>query len=111
MKLGDLIRRARKEHKLSQRALAALIGVHHSAVAQWETHHTGITTENMTSLRRVLGIEAAVEPSPGQPYPGQIIDDPDELALVAFWRSLTRDERAMMLRLLNVGIRPLRAAG
>lgn len=100
MNLGDLISAARKRQKLSQRALAAKLGVNPSAVAQWELGSTRPTVDKMSALRSVLDLREDISLSGSAPYPGEVVDDPDELALLRFWRGLNRDERAFMLKRL-----------
>lgn len=100
MELKDLISRARQRAGYSQRALAAKLDVVPSAVAQWELGLTRPTEDKMPALRALLDIDEAISPAPGAPYAGQLVDDPDELALLRFWRGLNREERAFMLRRL-----------
>lgn len=107
MEITDLIRMARKEKKLSQAALADLIGVNKSAVAQWETGVTRPTNENMAALRSILSLSEQIAPVGSAPYAGEIIEDPDELALIKFWRSLSHEKRRAVVDLLHIG-RPLR---
>lgn len=111
MDLGTLIRAGRNEAGLSQRALAKLVGVSPGAVAHWESNDSRPTVDKMGELKRILGIKVAVEPSPGTPYAGQLVEDPDELALLAFWRSLDRDGRTHLVKLLHIGENGLRAVG
>jgi len=101
MKLGALIRSLRTEQKLSQRALAARIGVTGGAVAQWEQGETIPTSANLEAMSRVLGFSLKGPPPPGRPYQGEFVDDPDELALLRFWRSLTEGQRSVMLGVLK----------
>lgn len=107
MEITDLIRIARKEKKLSQAALADLIGVNKSAVAQWETGVTRPSNENMAALRSILSLSDKIEPVGSAPYAGEIVEDPDELALIRFWRSLTDEKRRAVIDLLHIG-RPIR---
>lgn len=100
MELNEIIRQARLRKGLTQRALAALIGVNHSAVAQWEKVGGGITDENMATLKSLLDIEASTPLSGSRPYPGELVEDPDELALLRFWRSLGADEKRVLTKRL-----------
>ena len=101
MDLSDVIRTKRQAAKLSQRKLAAAIGVSPGAVAQWEGGLTRPTFENMQSLADVIGLPLAGPVSPGSPYRGELVEDPDELALLGFWRKLTPDQRRMMTGMLR----------
>ncbi|KXV69070.1 hypothetical protein AD952_14525 [Acetobacter cerevisiae] len=107
MELKDLIRAARKEKKLSQAALAELIGVNKSAVAQWEAGYTNPSNDSMDALRSVLSFSEQIAPIGSAPYAGELVDDPDELALIRFWRSLTDEKRRVVIDLLHIG-RPIR---
>ena len=104
MEISDLIRAKRKERGLSQRALADLLQVNNSAVAQWELGTTLPTNANMTALRALLGIGEAVQVSPDAPYPGKLVDDPDKLAWLAFWDSMSDERRRTVTELLHIGL-------
>jgi transcriptional regulator with XRE-family HTH domain len=101
MKLGSVIKMLRAQHKLSQRALAARIGVTGGAVAQWEKDETTPTVGNLEAMSRILGFALKGPLMPGRPYSGEFVDDPDELALVHFWRGLKDSQRAVMLGVLK----------
>lgn len=105
MKPGDIIKAARNKAGLSQRALAALLKITPSAVAQWEIHDTVPTQDNWTALRSILSIPDKIEPSGSAPYGGEVVDDPDELALLQFWRSLDDDKKRAVIDLLHIGRR------
>ena len=106
MEIGHLIAKARAQKSLSQRKLASLLNVGPSAVAQWELGSTHPTNENMAALRAILEIQVAISDRPTAPYSGQIVDDPDELALLRFWRGLSIGEREFMLRRLMLNPPP-----
>ncbi|AMO56272.1 helix-turn-helix transcriptional regulator [Endozoicomonas montiporae] len=56
MNLTTRILRARKEKRLSQQALADLIGVSRSALAQWETEMSSPSLENLRKMAEILEI-------------------------------------------------------
>ncbi len=56
MNLTTRILRSRKEKKLSQQALADLIGVSRSALAQWETEMSSPSLENLRKMAEILNI-------------------------------------------------------
>lgn len=56
MKLGQNIKRLRKEKGISQEALADAIGVSRQAVSKWETGATYPDTENLLALAKLFGI-------------------------------------------------------
>lgn len=60
MKLGERIKEARKQHKLTQAQLAEEIGVSTQAFNYWETGKTEPDLETCGKLSRLLGIPAEV---------------------------------------------------
>ncbi|MDD7805082.1 MAG: helix-turn-helix transcriptional regulator [Endozoicomonas sp. (ex Botrylloides leachii)] len=56
MDLTIRILRSRKGKKLSQQALADLIGISRSALAQWETKMSSPSLENLRKMSEVLGV-------------------------------------------------------
>lgn len=53
-KLGEKIKRRRKELKLSQKELASLVGVSHVSISQWESDTNAPKTENFMNLANAL---------------------------------------------------------
>lgn len=102
MTIADLIRAKREERGLSQRALAKLLCVSPSAVAQWETGDKVPTHRHMTALKQALGFQAGVIVVEGSPYTGQLVEDPDELALIGFWQSLSDAKREVLTDFLHI---------
>ncbi|MCY4177346.1 MAG: helix-turn-helix transcriptional regulator [Endozoicomonadaceae bacterium] len=56
MHLTIRIIKARREKKLSQQALADLIGISRSALAQWETELSRPTLKSLRKMAEVLGV-------------------------------------------------------
>ena len=56
MNLTTRILRSRKEKKLSQQALADLIGVSRSALAQWETEMSSPSLQNLRKMAELLNV-------------------------------------------------------
>ena len=56
MNLTIRILRSRKERKLSQQALADLIGVSRSALAQWETEMSSPSLQNLRKMAEILEV-------------------------------------------------------
>ncbi len=56
MNLTTRILRSRKEKRLSQQALADLIGVSRSALAQWETEMSSPSLENLRKMAELLEV-------------------------------------------------------
>jgi len=98
MAIGDIIRRRRKELGLSQRALAAKVGVHASAVAHWEGGG-GIEFERYPALARALEADLAALIAES-PQTRQLVEHPDELAILAAWRSVPSRHRAALLEMI-----------
>lgn len=101
MKLGQAIRDQRAALGLSQRALATRLGVSPGAVAQWESGYSRPTVRRLIDLSTVLGIHMGSFMGPGSPYRGQLVDDADELALLAAWRDLSADQRPYIFRMIR----------
>lgn len=53
-KLGEKIKRRRKDLGLSQKELAATVGVSHVAISQWESDTNAPKTENFMNLATAL---------------------------------------------------------
>ncbi|UNC12884.1 helix-turn-helix domain-containing protein [Acidiphilium multivorum] len=104
MDIGDLIRKKRQELGLSQAALAKLLKVNKSAVAQWELNSTRPTQENMVAIKTVLGIDAGIEPAPGSPYRGKLVEDPDLIAWVEFLEMIPSSERKILAKHIMGGM-------
>lgn len=101
MRIGDLIRTERARLRWTQRALAKQLGVSPGAVAQWETGDTRPTLANAINFCALAAIDASVLFGPGGDYAGQLVEDPDELALITAWRTLPAEDRAGVLRLIR----------
>jgi transcriptional regulator with XRE-family HTH domain len=104
MKVGDRIREARTRLGWSQRAFAAQIGVHNSAVAQWEGGGggKGITLDNLIKAARVLQIKPSELLGEKAASDSFCIDDPREIALVQLFRGMPEALKDVHLRLLYV---------
>jgi transcriptional regulator with XRE-family HTH domain len=59
MSLSDIIRKARLVRGLTQRELAARLGVHHSAVGAWEIGANQPAVAHKIALSQVIGIRFA----------------------------------------------------
>lgn len=58
MRLGEVVRQARKQAGLSQEALGAKVGVSGAAVGQWESGKTTPSGANTLRLIDILGLDA-----------------------------------------------------
>jgi transcriptional regulator with XRE-family HTH domain len=98
MALADTIRRLRKKAGLSQRALGDRLGVHNSAVAHWEAGG-GITLARLADLAVALDADLPALLAEG-PNIRELVEEPDELAVLAAWRRLAAEDRPTVLRLV-----------
>lgn len=75
---------------ITQRELAARLGVDKSAVAQWEGGGggKGIRTSNLVEVARVLGIKPSELLSGLAPEDQLLLDDPKEITIIALFRRL-----------------------
>lgn len=99
MALGDTIRRLRREAGLTQRELAARVGVDKSAVAHWEGGG-GIALERIADLAAALDADLGALLAEG-PDRRELVEQPDELAILAAWRRLAVHDRPTMMRLVQ----------
>ena len=104
--LGRLVRALRKDRDMAQVELAAAIGVARSTIAGIERGHYMPGRETLVALADFFAVPVDHlrhgVTSPGTPRGREFINDPDELALISFWRALTNEQRAFMWRLLEV---------
>jgi transcriptional regulator with XRE-family HTH domain len=100
--IGDRIRAARQRAGITQRALAELLGVDKSAVAQWEGGGggTGIKTSNLVELARVLGIKPSELLGAPSPDDQLLLESEDEIALVTLYRRLSKELQDIHLRMM-----------
>jgi transcriptional regulator with XRE-family HTH domain len=108
VELKDIIREERNRRGWSQRALAKALGVSPGAVAQWETGDSGVSLARLVDLCAVFGLQLTSFLGQGSPYAAQIVQDSDELALLAAFRDLPEEERTSTLRMLRAAVRGLR---
>ena len=107
MATSNRIRSLREQSGLTQDQLAAEIGYGRSTLASIEV---GQDTPGLAFLIAVadyfrvpLDWLLARTPPSGGPLLGQFVERPDELAVLAFWRSLSHEERSVLTRLLRIG--------
>lgn len=100
LNLGMLIKLKREERGLSQRELAALVPKSPGTIAHWELNHAAPSNRDMRRLQGILGIAPGAVLLDRRPYAGELVERPDELALLHFWRGLGPDRQAAMVALL-----------
>ena len=101
MVVGDFIRQLRNERGVTQRELAKLLGVSHSAVAQWELGETRPGAQRIIDICAAFGLSSQTFFEPGAPYHGQIVDNGDEMAVLSHFRNLDAAGREVFLRIIR----------
>lgn len=86
IKLADRLVELRKEHKLSQEALAEKLGLSRQAISKWERAEASPDTDNLIALAELYGITLdqllgndEVKTEPQQPQPQQPQKEKKEL--------------------------------
>lgn len=107
MTLAERLKTLRTDRRLIQAVAADAIGIARSTLAGYEAGHDKPGRETLAAIASYYGVsldylQRGIDTAPGGPCGGDLVKDADELALLRFWRSLSRDERRMMLRMLNV---------
>lgn len=104
--LGSRVRALRKERGLTQATAAEDIGIARGTLASIETGSDLPGRETLAAIATYYGrsIDYLVDGqcASSAPSASQVIDDPNEIALINFWRGLTTEERKHMLRLLRI---------
>lgn len=117
--IADRIRKARAQSQLSQLALAARLGVHRSAVAQWEqadgttpslANLQALATELRVSFEWLATGRGPVRPA-ADPTPAVVLDEYakdllESRLLVAFRAIAPRGREAVVRMLEALGRRP-----
>lgn len=104
--IGDVIRTERRRLGMSQRDLAKRLGRSAGAIGQWESGSTRPTLANFIEACGVFGISVRGFIGPDSPYRGELVEDPEELALIEAWRMLNPAARPTVLQMLR-GARPV----
>jgi transcriptional regulator with XRE-family HTH domain len=96
--IGERIRVARQERRITQEELASAVGVSRSAVAQWETGRSGQVTGNLARIAQVLGVGMEFlmhgSGSPGLPE----AHSANEAAMLRLYRDCAPEDRQLLLR-------------
>jgi len=106
--IGSRLRWLRKQHKPkeTQDTLADIVGVSRSTIAGIETgiDDGGLATMIAVADHYKVSLDWLLcrNVPEGGPLVGKFIDDPDKLAFVDFWTSLSDDQRSAALRLLRI---------
>ena len=95
---GERIRRSRLARGMTQADLAAAVGVSRSAVAQWETDRAGQVRGNLGRIANALGVAVGYLLDGGESTGPDLTLDSAERALLRLYRSLSEDDRQLLLR-------------
>ena len=101
--LGDRLRDLRKGRKLPQIEVAEAVGISRSYLAGIETGGENAGRETLVALADFYGVtidELYRGTAPTGPEAPELVEDPDERALLAFWRGLDQSQKKLLLRLL-----------
>ena len=100
MSLPIMIRRAREAAGISQRDLARRLGVHHSAVWQWEEGQSLPDIQHRIELSIMLGIRFTdlLPESAGRVV---LVTDPQIVAIVELFERLSGEVRQAWLQILQ----------
>lgn len=107
-KPGSRIKALRKKTPgLTVQAVAAAVGISRSHLNMIETGGDLPGRETLVAIADYYGVSFDYilhgrDTPPEPPQTSEVVDDPNELALLAFWRSLSFAERKLMLKMLGV---------
>ena len=103
MAIGDLIKAARVQAGLSQRAFAEAVGVTRGAVGAWESHRTSPSRANIRQIATVTNKAVDWFLPPGKPV--AVAPTPktaEEAELLVLWRQLSRKQQINHLNLFRI---------
>lgn len=96
--IGERIRVARQERRITQEELASAVGVSRSAVAQWETGRSGQVTGNLARIAQVLGVGVEFLMHGSGPNALPEATTADEAAMLRLYRDCSQEDRQLLLR-------------
>lgn len=96
---GEWVRAAREARGLSQRELAKALDVSQGVVSQWENNITRPKLSNMVMLSQVLDHPLTGMVGPDLAYPGELVEDVDELSLLYMFRNVAPETRLFLASL------------
>jgi transcriptional regulator with XRE-family HTH domain len=104
---GDRLRALRqKQPGLTQEDVGAAVGISRSHVAGIESGGDLPGRETLAAFATFFEVSVDYilkggDPTPNLPESSKLVDDPDELTLLALWKELSDAERAMLLKLMK----------
>jgi transcriptional regulator with XRE-family HTH domain len=109
--IGDRIRRLREAAHEVQEDLAAAVGVSRPTINGIENGKEGGSLRTMLAIADHYNVPLdwllGRRLQPGAPLFGKLIEDPNELALIGFWRSLSPAKRVAVADLLHIHAPPI----
>jgi transcriptional regulator with XRE-family HTH domain len=103
-KLGLRLRQLRKASGMKQIDVAEAAGIKGSTLSSIENGHDNPGRETLITLAQIykVSVDDLVALTPGpMPNAREIVEHPDELALLNFWRGLDDDQRRLIGSILN----------
>lgn len=96
----------REAKDITQDDIAAELGISRSRWSRIESGRCGITLEQLRAVAEFYGVsldylEYGRGASAGLPHAGELVDDPDELAWLDFWRRIKPEDKPAVFRLLG----------
>ena len=96
------IRDIRQAKGLTLAELAKLVGITVPHLSRMERSERPLTDVWMQRIGSALSVEPrTLMPAVNRPFQGELIEDPDELSLVWWWRTLGPDERHLVTRMMH----------
>lgn len=103
MEIGDRIRKARTDAGLSQRQLAAKVGVSDGLVGQWETHRKDPGRDNLFKIAEATLVDptSLIRDLPKEEG-GVRITDPRDLRFLRRFKTMPRKAQDNLFELMNM---------
>ena len=105
-RLGDRLKALRRARRgLTGEDAAAAIGISRSTLASIENGHDLPKRATLFAIAKFYGVTpeflvSGGRPAPASPNPGEVVKNPNELALLEFWRGLSAEDRELFTRML-----------
>lgn len=105
-RFATMLRSLRTVNGGTQAEVAAAIGIGRSTLATYESGADVPGRDTLAAIATYYKVSLsdlwpAGGPTSSQPGVPQFVDDPDELALLDFWRTISPPERVLFLRMLR----------
>lgn len=101
MKVSAWVKAGRERLGWSQRDLAKAVRVSPGAVGQWETDAVRPKLPNLLDMAVLFQTSIGPLLGPGGDYPGELVEDEEELLVLNAWRRLTHEHRQVLRVMLQ----------